>query len=45
MITAMIGIILLFFPFDLNSSQPINGLILMLIAALGWGIYSINGTK
>ena len=29
MITAMIGIILLFFPFDLNSSQPINGLILI----------------
>ena len=41
----MIGIILLFFPFDLNSSQPINGFILMLIAAFGWGIYSINGIK
>ena len=38
-------IILLFFPFDINSSQPMNGLILMLMAALGWGIYSISGTK
>ncbi len=45
MITAMIGIILLFFPFDINSSQPMNGLILMLMAALGWGIYSISGIK
>ena len=45
MITAMIGIILLFFPFHLNSSQPMNGIILMLMAALGWGIYSVSGTK
>ena len=45
MIAAMIGIILLFFPFHLNSSQPMNGIILMLMAALGWGIYSVSGTK
>ncbi len=45
MIAAMIGIILLFFPFNLNSSQPMNGIILMLMAALGWGIYSVSGTK
>lgn len=43
MIIAMIGIIILFFPKDLSSTQPINGLLFMLLAAIGWGIYTISG--
>ena len=38
MITAMIGIFILFLPKDLVSSQPKKmGLMLMLLAAIGWG--------
>ena len=43
MIIAMIGIFILFFPEDLSSTQPIIGLLLMLLAAIGWGIYTISG--
>jgi len=43
MIIAIIGIFILFLPEDLDTTQPINGLILMLLAAIGWGIYSISG--
>ena len=43
MITAMIGIFILFLPEDLVLSQPQNGLMLMLLAAIGWGIYTISG--
>ena len=43
MITAMIGIFILFLPKDLVLSQPQNGLMLMLLAAIGWGIYTISG--
>ena len=43
MILAMIGIFILFFPEDLTSTQPIIGLLLMLLAAIGWGIYTISG--
>ena len=43
MTTAMIGIFILFLPEDLVSSQPKMGLMLMLLAAIGWGIYTISG--
>ena len=43
MTTAMIGIFILFLPEDLVSSQPKMGLMLMLLAAIGWGIYTIGG--
>ena len=43
MTTAMIGIVILFLPEDLVSSQPKMGLMLMLLAAIGWGIYTISG--
>ena len=43
MVMAMIGIFILFLPEDLVSTQPQNGLILMLLSAIGWGIYSLSG--
>tara|TARA_A100001011_G_C14140099_1_gene769320 strand:+ start:68 stop:949 length:882 start_codon:yes stop_codon:yes gene_type:complete len=43
MIMAMLGILILFFPKDLSIAQPTSGVILMILAAVGWGIYSISG--
>ena len=44
MLVALSGMFLLFQPFSLDRSQPIWGLFLMMLAALGWGIYSLSGT-
>ena len=43
MIIALIGIILLFIPKNLEVELSISGIILMLIAAYGWGIYTLSG--
>ena len=45
MMIAMLGILILFFPKDLSISQPTSGLLLMLLAAVGWGIYSLSGMQ
>ena len=43
MAIALIGIILLFIPKNLEVELSISGIILMLIAAYGWGIYTLSG--
>ena len=45
MFLAMLGILILFFPKDLIISEQVSGLLLMLLAAFGWGIYSLSGTQ
>ena len=43
MFLAMFGLGILFFPSKLPGTQPISGMFLMLLAAFGWGIYSLSG--
>ena len=45
MLLAMLGILILFFPTDLVISDQVFGLLLMLLASLGWGMYSISGRQ
>ena len=45
MLLAMLGILILFFPKDLVIADQVYGLLLMLLASLGWGIYSLSGRR
>ena len=45
MLLAMLGILILFFPTDLVLSDQVFGLLLMLLASLGWGMYSLSGRQ
>tara|TARA_B100000767_G_scaffold196381_1_gene183371 strand:+ start:792 stop:1667 length:876 start_codon:yes stop_codon:yes gene_type:complete len=41
---ASLGLLVLFWP-DKNVSLPLSGLILMLLAAFGWALYSLEGRR
>ena len=41
---ALFGLLVLFWP-DKNVSLPLPGLLLMLVAAFGWALYSLEGRK
>jgi len=41
---ALFGLLVLFWP-DKNFSLPLPGLLLMLVAAFGWALYSLEGRK
>jgi drug/metabolite transporter (DMT)-like permease len=41
---ALLGLLVLFWP-DKNVSLPLSDLLLMLLAAFGWAIYSLEGRK
>jgi drug/metabolite transporter (DMT)-like permease len=41
---ALLGLLVLFWP-DKNVSLPLSGLLLMLLAAFGWALYSLEGRK
>ena len=45
MLLAMLGILILFFPTDLVISDQVFSLLLMLLASLGWGMYSLSGRQ
>jgi len=41
---ALLGLVVLFLP-DKEVSLPLNGVLLMLVAAFGWALYSLEGRK
>ena len=43
-VIALLGLGVLFWP-DKNVSLPLGGLLLMLVAAFGWALYSIMGAR